>query len=67
MTRQKKPREWLTQLRVDMGMTQAQLGKFANVTNYQISKIEIGKNNPSVLVAKKIADVLNFNWTQFYE
>lgn len=31
------------------------------------SKIERGEKNPSVDVAKKIAAVLGFDWTHFYE
>lgn len=32
-----------------------------------ISKIELGERRPSVEVAKKIAAVLGFDWTRFYE
>jgi len=32
-----------------------------------ISKIELGERQPSVKVAKKIASVLGFDWTLFYQ
>ena len=31
------------------------------------SFIELGERRPSVEVAKKIASVMGFNWTRFYE
>jgi len=32
-----------------------------------VTEIENGNANPSVKVAKKIAAVLGFDWTRFYE
>lgn len=48
-------------------LTQQQLADMINVDRTLISKIEGGNATPSVPTAKKIAQVLNFNWTLFYE
>jgi len=39
----------------------------AGVDVTMISKIELGERRPSVKVAKRIASVLGFDWTQFFE
>ncbi len=58
-------RKWLLDLR--KGRTQAEIAKAAGITQQMYSAIEISKRRPSVEVAKKIAAVLGFNWTRFYE
>jgi transcriptional regulator with XRE-family HTH domain len=37
------------------------------ITQPSYSNIEMGKRNPSVDAAKKIANVLGFPWARFYE
>ena len=48
-------------------LTQQQLAELVGVDRTLISKIECGAATPSVATAKKIAAVLGFNWTRFYE
>ena len=48
-------------------LTQQQLAELVGVDRTLISKIESGAATPSVTTAKKIAAVLGFNWTRFYE
>lgn len=60
-------REWLMIIRKSKGLTQADIAKQANIRQQAYSMIEKGERNPSVSVAKKIAEVLNFDWTRFYE
>mgnify|MGYP000965614533 CR=1 FL=1 len=48
-------------------LTQQQLAELIGVDRTLISKIESGSVTPSVTTAKKIAAVLGFNWTRFYE
>ena len=48
-------------------MTQQEVANAANVDVTMISKIELGELRPSVEVAKKIASVLEFPWTRFFE
>ena len=48
-------------------MTQEQLAKMVGISRTMITEIENGNANPSVKVAKKIAAVLGFDWTSFFE
>lgn len=60
-------RIWLKDIRAQQNMTQQEVAKAANVDVTMISKIELGERRPSVEVAKKIAAVLGFEWTLFYQ
>ena len=60
-------RTWLKDIRAKKELTQQEVANAANVDVTMISKIEQGERRPSVEVAKKIASVLGFNWTRFYE
>jgi putative transcriptional regulator len=61
-------RGWLKKLRHEShNLTQEQLAKMVGISRTMITEIENGNANPSVEVAKKIASVLGFNWTRFYE
>lgn len=60
-------RIWLKDIRAQQNMTQQEVAKAANVDVTMISKIELGERRPSVDVAKKIAAVLGFKWTRFFE
>lgn len=57
----------LKQKRINKGMTQEQLAKKVGVVRTNISNIECGYTRPSVDTAKLIADVLGFDWTEFFE
>jgi len=48
-------------------LTQQQLADLVGVDRTLISKIESGVSSPSVATAKKIAAVLGFDWTRFFE
>ena len=58
-------RKWLIELR--KGYTQTQIAEAVGITQQMYSFIELGERRPSVEVAKKIASVLGFNWTRFFE
>ena len=61
-------RGWLKKLRHEShNLTQEQLAKMVGISRTMITEIENGNANPSVEVAKKIASVLGFDWTRFYE
>ena len=60
-------RTWLKDIRVKKELTQQEVANAANVDVTMICKIELGERRPSVEVAKKIASVLEFPWTRFYE
>jgi putative transcriptional regulator len=58
-------RKWLIELR--NGYTQTQIAEAVGITQQMYSFIELGERRPSVEVAKKIAAVMGFHWTRFYE
>lgn len=60
-------RSWLKELRHKSNLTQEQLAKMVGISRTMITEIENGNANPSVKVAKKIAAVLGFDWTRFFE
>lgn len=57
----------LREIREAAGMTQEQLGTKVGVIRQTISNIECHLSLPSVPTAKAIAEVLNFEWTLFYD
>ena len=60
-------REWFKEARTSKNMTQADLAKQCEISRSFITEIENGKANPHVDNAKKIASVLGFSWTRFYD
>lgn len=58
-------RKWLIELR--KGYSQTQIAEAVGITQQMYSFIELGVRRPSVEVAKKIAAVLGFDWTRFFE
>lgn len=62
-----KPRKWLVERREEKGYSQSSLAKELKITSQAYNYIENNQRNPSVDLAKKIADVLNFSWTKFFE
>lgn len=56
-----------TERRLMKELTQEKLAELCDVASSSISLYENGKRRPSVEVAKKIAKVLDFDWTEFYE
>lgn len=62
-----KSRKWLVERREEKGYSQSSLAKELKITSQAYKYIENNQRNPSVELAKKIADILNFSWTKFYE
>ncbi|PFL68861.1 helix-turn-helix transcriptional regulator [Bacillus anthracis] len=60
-------REWLIEKRKATNKTQKDIAYKAQISRSLYAMIENGERNPSVSVAKKIAVVLNFDWTIFFE
>lgn len=50
-----------------MGLTQEKLAGVVGASRQMIGLLENGSAKPSVKLAKKIANVLGFEWTRFYE
>ena len=59
--------EWLKTARTKKGLSGATVARYAQISRSAYCNIENGKRRPSVDVAKKIAGVLDFSWTRFYE
>ena len=55
------------QRRKAVGLRQTDLAQAANISHSLVVKIESGERKPSVKVAKRIAAVLNFDWTEFFK
>lgn len=60
-------RDWLITIREEKGMSQKYVAEQVGVAQPSYCTIEKGKTNPSVPVAKRIANVLGFDWTRFFE
>jgi len=60
-------REWLIAIRENQHLSQKRVSEAIEVSQQAYSSIETGKRQPSVPVAKKIAAVLGFDWTRFYD
>ena len=58
---------WLKELRAKSGMTEKQIAFQSGISQQFYNYIENGKRRPSVETAKKIAALLGFDWTRFYE
>ncbi|EAG6563614.1 helix-turn-helix transcriptional regulator [Listeria monocytogenes] len=60
-------RTWLKNLREEKGLTQLELAELSNVERTTYASIEQGRRNPSVANAMRIAEVLNVEWTIFFD
>lgn len=60
-------RVWLRGYRDKKKMTHEQVAKASKITRQYYGMIEGGVSNPSVDVAKKIAQALGFKWTFFFD
>lgn len=57
----------LKEVRESAGKSQEDIAIEVGLSRAGYANIEAGKRRPSVPVAKKIAAVLNLNWTLFYD
>jgi len=62
-------RAWLVEIRTTAKMSQQEVADAAGISQSYYAGIETGSRGKplSVPVAKKIAVVLGFDWTQFYD
>ena len=60
-------RPWLRELRKEKGMSRKETAKAAGMSVSYLDSIENGSRNASVPAAKKLASVLGFSWTKFFE
>lgn len=57
----------LKDVREKKGMTQQNVADKAGLSRAAYTNIEIGKRKPSIETAKKIGNVLGFEWSKLYE
>ena len=57
----------LRRIRQERGLTMKQLGDMTGLSESYISLIENSDRTPSVPAAKRIAKVLGFDWTRFFD
>jgi transcriptional regulator with XRE-family HTH domain len=60
-------RDWLIKLRKKKGLTQVEVAEKAGISQPSLCDIERGVTSPRPDTAKKIAEVLDFPWTKFFE
>lgn len=60
-------RKWLEAKRNKKGFTHQEVANLVGIKRQYYGMIENGYRNPSVNVAKKIANALDFHWTIFFE
>lgn len=60
------PNQWLVDIRVQQNMTHEQVAELVGIDRSWYTKIENG-TTPSVKVAKKIGEILNFPWANFFD
>lgn len=53
-------------LRESKGFTQEQLAEKLGISRQAISKIECGLSKPTVQNAKKLGELLEVDWTEFF-
>lgn len=58
-------RKWLVEARGSL--THQEVADKAGIVRAFYTQIENGSRNPSVKIAKKIAEVLGFNWALFFD
>lgn len=62
-------RHWLIAIRKNLGLSQYEVARQANISQSYYAEIETGARGKAlkVPVAKAIAEALGFEWTRFYE
>lgn len=60
-------RDWLVAIRESKGMTQKALAEKVQISQPSICDIEHGEIDPKPDTAKRIANVLGFDWTRFFD
>lgn len=59
-------RDWLKEKRLKKQMNMEDISAKSKISISYYWRIENDERNPSVPVAKKLADILDLDWTDFY-
>lgn len=60
-------RDWLVEHRKQHNLTQSELASKLGVSQQVVWQWESGNRTPKPATAKKIAEILLFDWTKFFE
>lgn len=60
-------RNWLINKRQEQELLQRDVAEKSGISVKHYSALETGERRPSPQVAQRIAEVLDFPWTKFYE
>ena len=52
--------------REEAGLTQEELGRKLGISRQAVCSLESGKNTPRVTTAKKLGEILGFDWTELF-
>lgn len=63
----KQLRAWLKNKRTELNLSQEDVADKSKIERQYYQMIESGRRNPSVKVAKRIAEALNFYWIIFFD
>lgn len=58
--------KFLKKRRIELGITQKQIATICEIKQGYYSQIENGIRKPSVKLAKKLANLLKLDWTEFF-
>ena len=59
-------RRWLIELRKEKDLTQMAIASLAGITRAYYAQLELALRSPSIRVAKRLAEILEIEWTTFY-
>lgn len=57
----------LREFRVSKNLTLSKVSKEVGIAECYLSQLETGKRKPSIVVAKKLAELYKVDWTKFFE
>lgn len=57
----------MAKARKEKGLTQAELAQLLGITQRMVAAVEAGERRPSVDLAKRIGQVLDIPWMEFFE
>lgn len=59
-------RNWLIKVRAEKGLNPQEIADKCGISKNYYGMLEMEKRNPSVTLAQKIAELMNFDWTLFF-
>jgi len=60
-------RKWIKKQRITMKLTQNDVAQQTYISRSYYTQIELGKKLPTPIIAKRIANTLDFDRTRFYQ